>query len=409
MDIGALENIYLLNLGVTRRERVLVFTDKVSPKKEGPLPPVELERRAGLLEIGRAAALAGRGLAKEIIYRQYAATGAPAVEPPKTLWAAAFGAGCVAALSSKGLLKEIINKRVSAEGLGEAGRIIRRHKRDAVDAVMALSNYSTTHTIFRKLLTGAGARYASMPLFDAGMLSGPMSVDYRELKRLTSAVARAIRGADWLEITAGNGTRLLLRKGGRRARQDNGDYRKPGAAGNLPAGEVYLAPLEGTASGRLVLEWAPTRKLKSPVTLLVSRGVVTEVLGKEPFAEELRGRLAACPECANIAELGIGTNKLAKRPDNILESEKILGTVHVALGDNHTFGGRVKAPFHQDFVFFRPTLTAIAGDKKGVIMRKGIWMAGVLPPPRKTSFPGTPVSDKNVSDKNLPAGSGGGP
>ncbi|MDP2168583.1 MAG: hypothetical protein Q8J64_09675, partial [Thermodesulfovibrionales bacterium] len=78
-------------------------------------------------------------------------------------------------------------------------------------------------------------------------------------------------------------------------------------------------------------------------------------------------------ENANIAELGIGTNDRAKRPDNILESEKILGTVHIALGDNISFGGRVKAAFHQDFVFFRPTVLLIdRAGKKTELMREGI-------------------------------------
>ncbi len=372
MDIEALRKIYVVNLGVTRRERVLVFTDKVS-RKEGRLSPAELERRNGLLTIGRAAAAAGRGLAKEVIYRQYAAGGGPAIEPPMAIWVAAFGGDCVAALSSRGLLGEIAKKTIPDERLNEAERIVKRYSKHAVDAVIALSNYSTTHTIFKKILTGTGARYASMPLFDASMLAGPMGVDYGELKRLTAALARALSGADRLRVTTPNGTRLLLRKGRRKARQDNGDYSRPGAAGNLPAGEVYFAPVEGTAEGRLVLEWAPTRKLKSPVTLVVRRGLAAEVLGGEAFAGELRERLAVCPECANIAELGIGTNALARRPDNILESEKILGTVHVALGDNHTFGGRVRAPFHQDFVFFCPTLAVLdaEGKTKDVIIRRG--------------------------------------
>lgn len=74
----------------------------------------------------------------------------------------------------------------------------------------------------------------------------------------------------------------------------------------------------------------------------------------------------------NIAELGIGTNDKAKRPDNILESEKILGTVHVALGDNSSFGGEVRVPFHQDFVFFMPTLRLTYKDKKEeVILDRG--------------------------------------
>ena len=377
MDVEALKNIYLLNLGVSRRERVLVFTDKVS-KREGALPEKELQRRNALPGIGRACARAGRDIAGEVIYREYPATGSPAVEPPRKIWIAAFGQKCIAGLSSDGLLAKILKKRVSEQDAARAAEIvkIKKYSNEAVDAVIALSHYSTTHTIFRKLITAAGARYASMPLFDPSMLSGPMSVDYRELKRLTSDIAKRISGAGWIEISSANGTRLLLKKGGRKARQDNGDYRKAGAAGNLPAGEVYFAPVEGTAEGRLVLEWAPTRKLKSPVTLVVKDGMVTEVTGREPFVKELKNRLAACPECANIAELGIGTNRLAARPDNILESEKILGTVHVALGDNHTFGGKVRAPFHQDFIFFSPTVKIKkfqnAGDKrKKVIMRRG--------------------------------------
>lgn len=40
-----------------------------------------------------------------------------------------------------------------------------------------------------------------------------------------------------------------------------------------------------------------------------------------------------------LAELGIGTNPDAKRRENLLESEKIKGTVHLAIGDN-SHGGR---------------------------------------------------------------------
>jgi len=52
----------------------------------------------------------------------------------------------------------------------------------------------------------------------------------------------------------------------------------------------------------------------------------------------------------NLAELGVGTNPHACRPDNILEAEKIRGTVHLAVGDNAHMGGRVAADFHEDFV-----------------------------------------------------------
>ncbi len=373
VNTEALRNMYLLNLGVSSGDRVLVFTDRISKKEKTPAGR-ELKRRRDLREIARAAAGEGRGLAKEVIYKEYPATGAPAIEPPRPLWAAAFGKECVGELLAKGLLQDILKKNARAESsLKEAGSIVKKYSKDAVDAVIALSNYSTTHTTFRKLLTvGAGARYASMPLFDSPMLKGPMDVDYGELKKFTRRVARAIREGDRIELSAPNGTKISFRKGKRRVHEDNGDYRKPGAAGNLPAGEVYLAPLEGSANGRLVLEWAPTRKLICPVTLLVKDGTVAEIQGSDPFAEELRGRLSACLKCGNIAELGIGTNSMATRPDNILESEKILGTVHIALGDNHTFGGKVKAPFHQDFVFFDPTVKVFPSSGEGrFIIKKG--------------------------------------
>ena len=53
----------------------------------------------------------------------------------------------------------------------------------------------------------------------------------------------------------------------------------------------------------------------------------------------------------NIAEIGIGTNPNAKDPLNLLEAEKIKGTCHMAIGDNHTFGGgKVESDIHIDFV-----------------------------------------------------------
>ena len=72
------------------------------------------------------------------------------------------------------------------------------------------------------------------------------------------------------------------------------------------------------------------------------------------------------------AELGIGTNDRATRPDNILEAEKILGTIHIALGDNSGFGGTVSTPYHEDYVFYQPTLTAVMADASRItVLREG--------------------------------------
>lgn len=360
--LGAVRAIFRVNLGVKKTERVLVFTDR--PSKKETLPPEDIARRERLRDIAMLAAETGRHFAREIVFREYPATGSHGAEPPAGLWESAFGKRAVEALRKGGLLAPLLRKRISGDRLREAEKTVQRYKRYAVDAVVALSNYSTSHTAFRDFLTRlCGARYASMPLFDASMLDGAMDVDWKELARRTKAVARVVNRAEAVELTTPNGTEIAFSMRGRKAISDTGLLTRAGSFGNLPAGEVYLAPLEGTAEGAMVLEWAPTRELASPITLTVREGFVQEVSGEDPFRDYLVSRLAERKENGNIAELGIGTNDRATRPDNILESEKILGTVHVALGDNSSFGGRVKTPFHQDFVLFKPSVVLI--DKKG--------------------------------------------
>ncbi len=74
-----------------------------------------------------------------------------------------------------------------------------------------------------------------------------------------------------------------------------------------------------------------------------------------PRAEELRYMLDNVgPLARNLAELGIGANPAAHLIGNILEDEKVAGTVHIALGDNSTFGGNVIVGIHLDGIITKP-------------------------------------------------------
>jgi len=354
----AIDNIFRINLGVKKTERVIVFTDGYNNK---------------LTKITKRIAKAGEKFTDHIKFIQYHPTGGHGVEPPEEIWAEAFGDNAHNILKQKKLFKPILAKRTSGAQNSEIEKIIRKYRKEAVHVVVALSYYSTSHTRFRNLLsTICGARYASMPLFDEAMLQGAMRVDYKRMFERTKRIAARVNKSEQIEIRSPNGTNIVFSKKGRMAKADTGLITMPGAFSNLPAGEVFLAPLEGTANGRLVLDWAPTRRLKKPVILDIKRGLVTHVEGKEKFVGYLKEKLSAQKENANIAELGIGTNDRASRPDNILESEKIFGTIHIALGDNSTFGGRVSTSFHQDFVFFRPTVTLIhKNGRKSVLLKNG--------------------------------------
>jgi leucyl aminopeptidase (aminopeptidase T) len=90
----------------------------------------------------------------------------------------------------------------------------------------------------------------------------------------------------------------------------------------------------------------------------VKAGFVTKISGgieAEKLSEYLRplGR-----DAHNVAELGIGLNEKAVITGNVLEDEKVLGTAHIALGTNITFGGVVKAPCHMDGVMDKPSIWA---------------------------------------------------
>jgi aminopeptidase len=370
---SVLRDIFKINLGVKKYERVLLFNDKVSEKEDINEP--DLERRAKLRYLSLLAADIGKNFCKSITFHEYAATGSHGAEPPSKLWEFAFGEKAVETLKKERLLLPILKKTAKDQDIKRAEDIIRKHKNNAVNCVIALSNYSTSHTRFRDFLTRVcGCRYASMPLFDVSMLEGAMNVDWKTLAKRTLGITKVINMAEFIKVKTSNGTHIFFSKKGRRARSDTGVLTRQGSFGNLPAGEAFVAPLEGTANGKLVMEWGPTRQLESPMILTVKDGYVTDVSGEDEYAEYLNIRLSERKENGNIAELGIGTNDAAKRPDNILESEKILGTVHIALGDNSSFGGNVKTPFHQDFVFFKPTVTLIYKDGS----RKDILKAGRL-------------------------------
>lgn len=365
MTTKTIASIYKTNLNIKKHENVLIFTDIITPFEV--LHENDICRRERLRDMALLTAEIGRSFAKKIIYHEYPATGSHGAEPPEDIWRSAFGQKASGELKRQGLLENLIKKEITDDEIKKAEAIILKNKRFAVNAVIALSNYSTSHTRFRDILTRiCGCRYASMPLFDFRMLEGAMNVDWISLAKKTRAISKIVNKAVAVEITTPNGTYITLSKRGRKAIADTGMLTKSGSFGNLPAGEVFLAPVEGSAEGRLVLEWAPTRELKSPVTLIIKEGIVKEVIGDEPYADFLREKLNERNENRNIAEFGIGTNDRASRPDNILESEKILGTIHIALGDNSSFGGKVKTPFHLDFVFFRPTV--VLKMKEGIDM-----------------------------------------
>jgi len=356
----AFQRLFETNMGIKPGERVLVFSDIIRPD-ETPSAS-DLDRRKRLHATARVAAEFAADEYGSGQFVEFPSTPASGAEPPIELWLATFGTAIISALTSDGLLTKLLAKTASLDEIGIAREIVLERKDDVVRIIIALSNNSTSHTRYRALACAAGCRFASLPHFDPNMFHTSMTVDWNALAARTARLVAAVNCTDWIRVTTPNGTDMNICKQGRHAEGDDGLLTAPGSFGNLPAGEAYFAPLEGKSHGTMVIEWGPTRKLDEPVILTVENGVVVQIAGNDPHRARLEAKFAENANCRNIAELGIGTNDKASRPDNVLEAEKILGTIHIALGDSSGFGGTVSAPFHEDYVFYQPTLTAIMAD-----------------------------------------------
>lgn len=363
------KSLFEINMGIKKDERILVFSDTIRPDEQAP--PADADRRQRLLGVAEAAAQFAAKNYGNATFVSFPATAASGAEPPEPLWRAAFGEAIVAKLVASGVFAGLLRKEATPAQLAHAQLLVAEGKEQVVDVVVAMANNSTSHTKFRALINAAGGRFASLPHFDPEMFFTAMRVDWHALAERTSKLAVEVNRAVVVEVTTPNGTRMRFGKVGRKAEGDDGLLTRPGSFGNLPAGEVYLAPLEGTSEGLMVLDYAPMRKLNTPLELLVKDGMVGEVRGDEPHRQQLEAKFAESALNRNIAELGIGTNDQAKRPDNILEAEKILGTIHIALGDNSGFGGTVSTPFHEDYVFYQPTLTVVMADGTRKVLLEG--------------------------------------
>jgi len=226
----------------------------------------------------------------------------------------------------------------------------------ACDVFIAPASRSLSHTQARKRATERGARGATMPTVTADMLARLMDVDFDVLRARSHAVAGLLDAADEAHVTCPRGTDLRLDLTGRGALADDGDLTAPGAFGNLPCGEGFIAPAggEGTVATRSIASIGLVQG--HPARLTVEGGRLTRATG--PEGERLFELLTGAGELGtNLAELGVGTNDRARLTGNILEDEKMLGTVHVAFGASAGIGGTVAVPIHLDVMVTDATLT----------------------------------------------------
>lgn len=224
------------------------------------------------------------------------------------------------------------------------------------ELVFCLTKHSLTHTVARKNANAKGISVITMPGITEDMfLHGAMSADYSKVEAETMEMTGKLTEAKTVTIRTGKNYELVIPVQGRDGVPSTGVFREPGASGNLPSGEAYIAPPEGEAEGTIEINGsiAGIGLLEHPVVLTIEKGRLVNATGTDG---ETLLTLLGDGDGRYLCELGIGTNHAARLTGNILEDEKAYNTIHIAFGSNHTFGGTIKTNVHIDCVTKNPTV-----------------------------------------------------
>ena len=146
----------------------------------------------------------------------------------------------------------------------------------------------------------------------------------------------------------------------------------PGSFGNIPAGEIFTAPLEETMEGKIVADGSigGVGVVKERLILHIVEGQIIRVESVNPTDEIFQKFSKICeydaPATKTIGEFGIGLNPRARVIGKMLLDEKVEGTVHFAFGDSIGLG-KTRSKYHTDLLVMSPTIIA---DEE-VIMKEG--------------------------------------
>ncbi|MBQ9494138.1 MAG: peptidase M17 [Treponema sp.] len=277
--------------------------------------------------------------------------------------------------------------------------------------------------VFDYLLAGKKSmRAVWMPGITQDMYERTVQIDYAQLAARCARIEKLYEGVASVHVTSPAGTDVVVPVKGRKAMSDNGDFSKPGLGGNMPAGEVFISPVVGSGppvpsgaqtckslengndaelqngtSGVIVFDGSMTfgdgdALLKTPITVKIENGFVTDVSGGEEAARlkktitdaevkalalEKEGKLpkgmgaAYKKNARNIGELGIGLNPAAAITGNMLEDEKAFRTCHFAIGEN--YDNDAPALIHLDGVVKNPTIVFTYEDgSECVVLDDGV-------------------------------------
>jgi leucyl aminopeptidase (aminopeptidase T) len=184
---------------------------------------------------------------------------------------------------------------------------------------------------------------------------GGVNVDYTGLQARGAQVSAALAAGDEIHIRDANGTDLRVRVAGRPYGVSDGiisaEDVKKGPAGQgvyLPAGEVYVTPVPGTAEGRVVRakDYYQGKEING-LTMTFAAGRLTSLTGSGPGFALMKAAYDAAGEGKDLfAVVDFGINPNVRLPaGSPIATWVPAGTVTVGVGNNVWAGGDNKSAY----------------------------------------------------------------
>jgi aminopeptidase len=189
--------------------------------------------------------------------------------------------------------------------------------------------------------------------------STPGAESLEVIKSRSNRMAELLERSSKVTLLTGDNFRLELKLAGRNALRLSSILQTPGSWGAVPDyAEAAVAPLENWSSGDFQVDAMIVGLGKAiiPVDLHFENGKLTGI-SDSPLGKKFEDFLGKYDSTARVlCELGFGTNHLRSEVRGEFDDKKALGSVHLAMGDNHTFGGENRSNIHIDCLATRPKI-----------------------------------------------------
>ncbi|MGA2308088.1 MAG: aminopeptidase [Candidatus Bathyarchaeia archaeon] len=214
------------------------------------------------------------------------------------------------------------------------------------------------------------ARLAHCPGITLDMLTdGALALtikDHREMQDFANSLIQRLGQASRVEITNSAGTNISMSVERRPFFTDTMiDWNRLSWM-NMPTGEVTVAPVEDSLEGELICDMAigGIGPIKAAVGITAKGGKVQKTESQDDrVLRSVEESLKTDSRAKIVGEFAFGINPKARFVEEFLEAEKILGTVHVAFGNNSDMpGGRNPSSNHMDFLISKPTVKIVNSD-----------------------------------------------